>query len=148
MLPTVTVTEYHTISEVVQEAVYTTHVETVFDTYTSVIENAAITILPGSTSVVTIYNPALKKRQAAPTTPAFASPCSGEVRFTSACSCIGVSVPNTVTILAPTETLTITTTTTYNTETYTVTEETLSTTITDATVSVSTIMAMETLPGP
>ncbi|KAF3195419.1 hypothetical protein TWF225_003804 [Orbilia oligospora] len=147
-LPTVTVTEYYEISEIAQETVYTTQVDTLFDTYTSVIEDTATTTLPGSTSIVTVYNRALKKRQAAPTIPAFASPCSGEVRFTSACSCIGVLTPNIVTIPAPTETLSIITTTTYTTETYTMTEETISTTITDATISVTNIVATETLPGP
>ncbi|KAK6513805.1 hypothetical protein TWF506_008240 [Arthrobotrys conoides] len=147
-LPTVTVTEYFEVSEIAQETVYTTQVDSSFDTYTSVIEDTVTTILPGSTSIVTVYDPALKKRQAAPTIPAFASPCSGEVRFTSACSCIGVFAPNTITIPAPTETLTITTTTTYLTETYTVTEETITTTVTDATVSVTDIVATETLPGP
>ncbi|KAK6523594.1 hypothetical protein TWF281_001575 [Arthrobotrys megalospora] len=146
--PTVTVTEYHAISEVAQETVYTTRVDTFFYTFTSVIEKTATTVLPGTTLTTTVYNPALKKRQAAATIPAFASPCSGQVRFTSACSCIGVSVPNTVTLPTPTETLVLTTTTTYSTETHTATVETISTTITDATVSVSNTVATVTLQGP
>ncbi|KAK6498930.1 hypothetical protein TWF481_011501 [Arthrobotrys musiformis] len=146
--PTVTVTEYETISEIASETVYTTQVDTVFDTETSVVEETATTILPGNTATVTVYNPALKKREAAPTIPAFASPCSGEVRFTSACSCIGVSAPNTVTLATPTETLTITTTTTYTTEVEVSTVETISSTIINNTITVSNTVATETLPGP
>ncbi|KAK6339734.1 hypothetical protein TWF718_009128 [Orbilia javanica] len=143
-----TVTEYYTVSEISQETVYTTQVDTLFETHTEVIEDTATTILPGQTSIVTVYNPALKKRQASPTIPAFASPCSGEVRFTSACSCIGVSAPNTVTLPAPTETLTITTTTTYSTEIHTVTAETLITRVTNSTITTNNVVATETLPGP
>ncbi|KAK6352331.1 hypothetical protein TWF730_009161 [Orbilia blumenaviensis] len=145
-----TVTQYHAVSEVAQETIYTTRVNSFFETYTSVIEETGTETLPGTTLTSTSFELALKKRTSGPsaTIPAFASPCSGQVRFTSACACIGVSVPNTVTLPAPTQTLTITTTTTYSTLTHTVTAETLATTITDATVSVTNTVATVTVPGP
>ena len=55
-----------------------------------------------ATTTVTVDPITFEKRQAQPTLPTYATPCSGVVRYTSACSCIGVSSASTVT--APTST--------------------------------------------
>ncbi|RDW82873.1 hypothetical protein BP6252_03985 [Coleophoma cylindrospora] len=68
-----------------------------------------------------------------PSVPAYASACSGAVRYSSACQCIGVSVfARTVTAATPTTTVTVTQTSSVtNTDAQTATE---STTITSVTV--------------
>ncbi|KAF3932500.1 hypothetical protein ABW19_dt0209559 [Dactylella cylindrospora] len=145
---TVTITEYSTISEVAEETVLTTDVETFFETSTLLIPATATVEQPGTLITVTSYDPALKKRQVAPTIPAYASPCSSAPRFTSACSCIGIPGPITVTAPTPSVTVTLSTTVTYSTETEISTVETLSVTITDATVSVATVEETTTTTGP
>ncbi|KAK6515750.1 hypothetical protein TWF281_004340 [Arthrobotrys megalospora] len=142
-----TYTDYSTISELAQETQYATQTDTIFNTLTVVIKQTATTVL-GFTSTSTIYDPALKKRQAQPTIPAYASPCSGAARFSSACSCIGVTGPILVTAPTPSTTITLPTTITYSTQTNVVTAETKSITLTDATKSVTTTDATVTLPGP
>ncbi|KAK6331481.1 hypothetical protein TWF730_004563 [Orbilia blumenaviensis] len=143
-----TYTYYDTVSELAQETQYSTQTNTFFDTLTTVIKQTVTIQEAPYTSTVTIFDPALKKRQVAPTIPAYASPCSGEARFTSACSCIGVTGPITVTAPVPSTTITLTTTVTYSTGTNVVTVETKSVTVTDATEFITTIDSTKTLPGP
>ncbi|RVD89726.1 uncharacterized protein DFL_000721 [Arthrobotrys flagrans] len=143
-----TVTEYSTISELAEDIYFATQTSTVRETLTSVIKETATTEIPGTIKTETSYDLALKKRQAAPTIPAYASPCSGPVRYTSACSCIGVTGPIVVTAPTPSTTLTLPTTITYSTETIVTTILTTSVTITDATVTLRTTDSTATITGP
>ncbi|KAG9239185.1 hypothetical protein BJ875DRAFT_539007 [Amylocarpus encephaloides] len=61
-----------------------------------------------TTTVTVTAAPALAKRVPG-TIPAYASPCSGAVRYSSACSCFGI-LPTTITAPTPTVTSTYTTT--------------------------------------
>ncbi|KEY65535.1 hypothetical protein S7711_09928 [Stachybotrys chartarum IBT 7711] len=142
------VTEYATESVVAIETESVTETLVFYETTTEVIPATATQTLPGSTTTVTVFDPALRKRSAAPTLPAYATPCSGEARYTSACSCIGVTGPIIVTAPTPTTTITLPTTVTYSTETVTVTVATESTTVIAATTSVTTTLSTVTLTGP
>ncbi|KAF3190304.1 hypothetical protein TWF788_009103 [Orbilia oligospora] len=89
--------------------------------------------------LTTVTKPAYKKRTVTSSSisfPAYATPCSGFYRFSSACSCIGVT-PRIHTASAPSTTITLPITETSLTE---ITEvvDTASVTITDATVSITT----------
>lgn len=143
-----TVTEYTTESVVATETESVTQILVFNETTTSVIPATATQTLPGYTSTVTVFDPALRKRENSPTLPPYATPCSGEMRYTSACSCIGVTGPITVTAPTPKTTVTLPTTVTYSTETVTVTVQTEFTTIIAATTSLTTTLTTVTLPGP
>ncbi|KAJ6255930.1 hypothetical protein Dda_9220 [Drechslerella dactyloides] len=145
---TKTYTDYSTISELAQESQFATRTDTVFEILTSVIKETATIEVPGSTKTKTSYNPALKKRQAASTIPAYASPCRSADRYISACSCIAVTGSIVVTAPTPSTTLTIPTTVTYSTQIETITVEILSTTVTDATVTVTTTNSTAKIVGP
>lgn len=95
-------TTYSTAVEqsTVTEDVVTT--QTVYDTSISTVRETPTETLYTATVTVTVAPNTLKKREAQPTIPTYATPCSGAVRYTSACSCIGVSSASTVT--APTST--------------------------------------------
>ncbi|EGX43284.1 hypothetical protein AOL_s00215g20 [Orbilia oligospora ATCC 24927] len=132
--PTVTKTEYSTVTVTDISTIPSTLVETFFDTQTDVIQATATTDL-----LTTITKPANKKRVVTSSSisfPAYATPCSGFYRFSSACSCIGVT-PRIITASAPSTTVTLQVTETSLTE-VTKVVETTSVTITDATVSVTT----------
>ncbi|KAF3913283.1 hypothetical protein ABW20_dc0100424 [Dactylellina cionopaga] len=87
----------------------------------------------------------VKKRQhtVIPTAiPAYASPCSGAIRYSSACSCLGLAV-STVTVASPSTTITVPTTVTF-TETVSPTLDTTTITITDSTATVEQTIATRT----
>ncbi|KAF3186676.1 hypothetical protein TWF225_004719 [Orbilia oligospora] len=132
--PTVTKTEYSTVTVTDISTIPSTLVETFFDTQADVIHATATTDL-----LTTITKPANKKRVVTSSSisfPAYATPCSGFYRFSSACSCIGVT-PRIITVSTPLTTVTLPVTETSLTE-ITKVVETTSITITDATVSVTT----------
>jgi hypothetical protein len=93
----------------------------------------------------------VNKKRADPVIPAYASPCSGEVRYSSACSCLGVTA-STVTLTTPvatsttsiTETHSVTETVTASTELITSTVTTLTETATDATTTLTTLVTSTT----
>ncbi|KAK6507416.1 hypothetical protein TWF481_005849 [Arthrobotrys musiformis] len=78
----------------------------------------------------------------------YASFCSGVVRYSSACSCVGVSTITTITAPIPITTSTITETSTTITIPASITVKTESTTTTDATATVPSISVSQTLTGP
>ncbi|KAK6497317.1 hypothetical protein TWF506_004790 [Arthrobotrys conoides] len=109
----VTVTETVISSTTLISESYTTETNTASETVTStVFEVTAVSGPPTSTRTVftAIAHPAKVKRCTSTTDvfPSWASACSGAVRFTSACSCIGVTTA--VTVTAPTPSTTITST--------------------------------------
>ncbi|KAF3078333.1 hypothetical protein TWF569_008154 [Orbilia oligospora] len=81
------------------------------------------------------------------TIPTYASFCSGTSRYSSACSCLGVSTIFTVTAPAPTTTETITATSTVTTPT-SITIKTESITTTDATVTLPSTSKTTVTTGP
>ncbi|KAK6536709.1 hypothetical protein TWF281_000929 [Arthrobotrys megalospora] len=137
--PTVTKTEYSTVSQTNTVTIPSTLVRTFYDTQTDVILATATT---DQQSTVTQYVD--KRGVTAPSIsfPTYATPCSGFYRFSSACSCIGVT-PRIITVPTPSTTITLPVTETSLTS---VTEvvETTSVTITDATVSVTTTVTTVT----
>ncbi|OIW30106.1 hypothetical protein CONLIGDRAFT_714525 [Coniochaeta ligniaria NRRL 30616] len=104
-----------------------------------------------STVIATTQLPPINKKRADPTIPAYASPCSGEVRYSSACSCLGVTA-STVILATPiatstasiTETHSVTETLTASTEIVTSTATTLTETATDATTTLTTLVTSTT----
>ncbi|KAF3165564.1 hypothetical protein TWF788_000721 [Orbilia oligospora] len=106
-----TVTETVVSSTTFISESYTTETDTASETITStVFEVTAVSGPPTSTRTVftQVAFPAKVKRCTTATEafPSWASACSGAVRFTSACSCIGVTTA--VTVTAPTPTTTVT----------------------------------------
>ncbi|KAE9379735.1 hypothetical protein N431DRAFT_527158 [Stipitochalara longipes BDJ] len=93
--------------------VTTTSIETDFTTYTVTVE--PVTVVTFDKRQLTVVPSSI---------PAYASACSGSVRYSSACSCVGVT-KSTVTAVAPSTTITVTqsftTTSTYQTTTSTIT---------------------------
>lgn len=75
--------------------------------------------------------------------PAYASACSGSVRYSSACSCVGVT-QSTITAVAPSTIVTVSTTLTVTSATQTTTDSTVSVTSTDATTFTTAIVSTET----
>lgn len=85
----------------------TTVTQTVHDTFTSTIQETPTETVYTETITITTDPVTVFKRAAIPTIPAYASPCSGAVRFSSACSCIGASSATTITAPASTTTVTL-----------------------------------------
>ncbi|KAH8911246.1 hypothetical protein BR93DRAFT_324929 [Coniochaeta sp. PMI_546] len=97
---TVTVTDITTVPGTVSE--------TDISTSTTVTTTTTTTTIP---SVETFRAVRYKGRQATvlpSRIPAYASPCSGAIQYSSACSCIGVMSHRTTTVSAPTSTITVT----------------------------------------
>ncbi|KAK6500010.1 hypothetical protein TWF481_010368 [Arthrobotrys musiformis] len=129
--PTVTKTEYETTTETTIVTIPSTLVKSFYDIKTDIISDTA-------TTTVTITQAAANKRDVSSTSisfPSYATPCSGFYRFSSACSCIGVT-PKIITVPTPSTTITIPTVKISSTSVIEIVEAT--TTITTATVSVTT----------
>ena len=86
--------------------------------------------------------------------PTYASACSGSVRYSSACSCIGVTA-TTITVATPSTTKTVSTTvtptvvtlyTTLQTQTVVTTDSTVIVTTTDATAAVTSVSTVTANP--
>lgn len=135
---TVTKTRTSTTSVTATYVVAVTATETVLQTATEVAH---------LTTTVTTTAPAIFKRK--PTLeplslPHYATPCSSEAAYTSACSCLGVFATETVTACTPRLRVTVWETETVATETVTSTIDTVSVTEVAATVSESTVDATAT----
>ncbi|MCJ1412899.1 hypothetical protein MMC19_006999 [Ptychographa xylographoides] len=150
-----TVTQTVTVTGTPTEIDSVVATTTVDVTATTVVEETATIV-----DVETITLPAdLSKRQATETPsniPTYASACSGSVRYSSACSCIGVTA-STTTVAASTVTVTESSTvtptgiagyTTVSTEVVTVTDSTTAITTTDATVTVTSTSTVAPTPQP
>ncbi|KAK6523681.1 hypothetical protein TWF281_001656 [Arthrobotrys megalospora] len=104
------------------------YTEVVTETVTTTLTTATTTITPqGSTETLTAEKRDEPITNPATAIPAYASPCSGSIRYSSACSCIGVTqttitIPSPIRVLEKTVYITIPTltTTTTITETSTV----------------------------
>ncbi|KAJ6259793.1 hypothetical protein Dda_5434 [Drechslerella dactyloides] len=175
----VTVTTTNTISVTATSVVDATETDNVEKTLTVEAHHTATNVIPATETVTATaykdplelrkrqrdhpgypltytrvsFNPIdLEKRQqtAIPSViPAYASACSGQVRYSSACSCMGVTA-STVTVAASTTTVTTSTTVTVSTETQKtivatdfvdVTVATATKDITDTTVAVTSVVA-------
>ncbi|KAK6533398.1 hypothetical protein TWF694_002344 [Orbilia ellipsospora] len=151
----VTVTSTNTVYVTTTSTDSVTQTNTIFETATAVDYETETDYLSKTASVtVSAYAAALQKRQqtAIPTAiPTYASACSGSVRYSSACSCIGVTA-TTITLDASTTVvytdLTITepasATITAATEFLTVTDATVTVESTDATLTITTVVATAT----
>lgn len=138
---TATVTDFFSVTstELATETTLTT------TTYAST-DVAVVKETAQETVTVTSIAAALKKRDdPAPTIPAYASACSGEARYSTACACVGVTMV-TITAAIPTSTVTVSESTTASfSETTTVATEVIvststsiestTTTTTDATAT-------------
>ncbi|KAN0101452.1 hypothetical protein V8E51_011962 [Hyaloscypha variabilis] len=143
-----TVTVTATASYITSTTTSGIETELTTSTATSVILSAAVsTFTTVSTSTLTFtstvdpHQPSFKKRDADKTSvpssiPAYASPCSGAIRYSSACSCVGAT-KTTITAAAPTSTVTVTQTST-DIVTYASTETELSVTIFSTTATFET----------
>ncbi|KAK6503236.1 hypothetical protein TWF481_008265 [Arthrobotrys musiformis] len=138
--PTVTKTEYSAVTQTDISTIPSTLVKSFFDTQTDVVE---VTV---TTSIITTITKAANNKRADTSTsisfPTYATPCSGFYRFSSACSCIGVT-PRIITVAAPSTTITLPVTETSLTSVTSVVDTT-SVTITEATVSVTTTVTTVT----
>ncbi|KAK6512733.1 hypothetical protein TWF506_008902 [Arthrobotrys conoides] len=128
---------------------------TIFDTLTTLTPTTITETIPttftetkpldnGSNQVINKRNCVVQHGNTIPT---YASFCSGTVRYSSACSCLGVSTILTVTAPTPTTTTTITTTSTVTTPT-SITVKTESITTTDATVILPSTSKTTITAGP
>lgn len=102
--------------------------------------------LTSFTTVTTQVAPIVVPRKRDLELPAYASPCSGAVRYSSACSCLGVSAW-TYTAAIPTSTQTVTQLVTPTIATQIITAATETTTTTDN-VLATTTKTVETIPSP
>ncbi|KAL5313124.1 hypothetical protein ACEPPN_018857 [Leptodophora sp. 'Broadleaf-Isolate-01'] len=97
-----TKTEYFTETDTVSRTTIA------FETY--VVSQTTVTGTETVTSVEYLTNIAKRQQTSVPTAiPAYASPCSGAVKYSSACSCIGAT-RTTITAATPTLTVTVTAT--------------------------------------
>ncbi|KAK6540775.1 hypothetical protein TWF694_008165 [Orbilia ellipsospora] len=112
--------------------------DTIFQTATYTLHTTTIETIPVTTTTqVTQYSAGIAKRQQTvipSVIPLYASACSGAVRYSSACSCIGVTA-TTITTVGKTVTVTVDTIVTDSTKTVTTTVGTDSVTIVDFTVT-------------
>ncbi|EPS43643.1 hypothetical protein H072_2428 [Dactylellina haptotyla CBS 200.50] len=135
----------------------TTTPDTVTDTATTSI-TATETIPTTTVTITTITTPGettvpftatvteLKKVKRDATIPAYASACSGVVRYSSACSCLIGTFPTT-TVAAPSTTITLPTTiTTYDSFPTVTNTVTLTNTISESTTEISTTTATAFVP--
>lgn len=112
------------------------------------------------TNTVTVHaGITLRKRQATvipSDIPRYATACSGTVRYTSACACLGAGSATTITVAAPTTTVTVSETVTPTIISEYITVQTDQVTVTDATVTntvvvetvTATVDTTTTLPAP
>ncbi|KAK6344152.1 hypothetical protein TWF696_007794 [Orbilia brochopaga] len=153
-----TVTATNTISVTATSIEGVTETDTVKETATAEAHHTATNVIPETVTVTaTAYIDPLELRKRQQTDipsliPTYATACSGEVRYSSACSCMGVTA-STITIDASTTTVTTSTTVTASTETdtttiatdyVTVTVATTTVEITDTTLTATSIVATAT----
>ncbi|EPS45078.1 hypothetical protein H072_923 [Dactylellina haptotyla CBS 200.50] len=136
-LTTVTYTNTQTFSTTATSTVHVTETNTQHATATETLSQTSVSIVnvPGAT--VTVFQKRIVTEAGTFSFPQYATPCSGAVRFQSACSCIGVS-----SVSPRSTTVTVSTTLSYSTV-VTVTE-TRSITTTDATKTETSIEVQTT----
>ncbi|KAK6517052.1 hypothetical protein TWF506_006930 [Arthrobotrys conoides] len=110
-IPTVTYTDTLSFSETSFSTTFITKTTTIELTDTTSIDTATTTTLSIAPTTTLTVNAPLRKRDGAQSIPAYASPCSGAVRFSSACQCIGIASPT----VTPSTTVTISTTLSFST---------------------------------
>ncbi|KAJ6258579.1 hypothetical protein Dda_6625 [Drechslerella dactyloides] len=140
--PTSTFTDTSTKTEWSTSTDPQTFTDTVHVTATETSTSTPVTTID---STLTITRTLVAKRQQTETPsaiPAYASACSGSVRYSSACSCNGV-FPTATTVAAPSTTVTETTTIT-STDVVSPTVTTVTTTITDHTTTSVVVAATRT----
>ncbi|KAK6498848.1 hypothetical protein TWF481_011420 [Arthrobotrys musiformis] len=108
------------------------YTEVLTETITTTLTTATTTILPDSGGSQTFEKRDEPVTNTATSIPAYASPCSGSIRYSSACSCIGathtvITVESPIRVLTSTIYITIPTLTTTTTITQTSTIETVAT---------------------
>ncbi|KAF3908861.1 hypothetical protein AA313_de0201486 [Arthrobotrys entomopaga] len=140
-----TITYYVTQTESVTaiETDGQTEYDTIHVTATNTIDTTAVVTVTTTDTITSTFP--LHKRQATvipSDIPVYATPCSGAVRYSSACSCLGV-LPTTLTVEAPSTTITISATVT-TTITVSPTVATALVTVTDATVNSVVTVATST----
>ncbi|KAK6534017.1 hypothetical protein TWF281_005357 [Arthrobotrys megalospora] len=111
-IPTVTYTDTLTFSETAYSTTLITKTATIEVTVSTAVDTTITTIKtinPTTTQYVSI--PLRKRDEEVRSIPAYASPCSGAVRFSSACACIGIESPT----VTPSTTVTISTTLSFST---------------------------------
>ncbi|KAK6346917.1 hypothetical protein TWF696_007017 [Orbilia brochopaga] len=137
--PTVTVTSTETISSTVTEYPSVIGTETIHLTSTTTVPSTLTINVPTSfTQTLTMGVNCFKRQEPANTIPAYAALCSGAVRYSSACSCVGVTTIATITAEAPITVVTVSDTTTV-TEDQPITVATVEFLTTDATATSVTI---------
>ncbi|EWC44092.1 hypothetical protein DRE_07227 [Drechslerella stenobrocha 248] len=153
-IATVTVTNTVFATATLTEDVVQT--DTVLTTTTETLHTTATEFIPFTETVQeTRYSSAIFKRQETEMTsdiPSYATACSGAVRYSSACSCVGatettITLPGetaTVTVDATVTDSTVTVTATVATEFTTVVDTTSTVVVTDATITSSTAVATVT----
>jgi hypothetical protein len=141
--PVQTSTTYSTILATTTAVDKVTTTNTIHATTTVAVTEAVeqtVRVTQGTTTTVTLTllgaSVGIGKRQATRTVPAYASACSGAVRYSTACSCIGVTA-QTVTATAATSTVTVKTTE-YTTVRETSVVATVETVVTDVTATKTT----------
>ncbi|KAK6524145.1 hypothetical protein TWF694_005806 [Orbilia ellipsospora] len=142
--PTVTYYVTQTASVTATETDAQIETDTIHVTATNTIETTEIVTVT-ATDTITTELPLVNKRQVTViplNIPAYATPCAGAVRYSSACSCIGV-LPTTLTVVAPSTTITISTTIS-GTVTISPVVATVSVTVTDTTVDSYATVATST----
>ncbi|KAK6345840.1 hypothetical protein TWF730_010183 [Orbilia blumenaviensis] len=141
--PVVTITEYSTTSQTNTVTIPTTLVEIVHDTFTDVKPVTATTEITANQVSIPIKRAATVTLSSSTSFPAYASPCSGIVRFSSACSCIGVTARTVTASATPSTTITLPTTEISLTSIVKAVETTFVTVI-DATVDATTTVTTVT----
>ncbi|KAK6540087.1 hypothetical protein TWF694_008917 [Orbilia ellipsospora] len=129
----------------------TTETDTIFQTQTDIEHTTITQTIPYTvTTQVTSYSAGIQKRQetAIPSDiPIYATACSGAVRYSSACSCLGVQA-TTITASGPTVITTVPVTLTVSTQTVITTVSTDYVTIVDATTVIIETDATATQSTP
>ncbi|KAK6356776.1 hypothetical protein TWF718_001118 [Orbilia javanica] len=111
-IPTVTYTETLSFSETSFSTTFVTETTTIELTATTSVDTTLTTTLSiAPTTTLTVQAPLRKRDGEVRSIPAYASPCSGAVRFSSACLCIGIESPT----ATPSTTVTISTTLSFST---------------------------------
>ncbi|KAF3942266.1 hypothetical protein ABW19_dt0203450 [Dactylella cylindrospora] len=130
---TVTVMSTLTVSVPTTTTLSTTEVDTIHLTsITQIPSTLTITVQSTVTNTITMGINFFKRQEPGNIIPTYASACSGTVRYSSACSCVGVSTITTITAPAPTTIVTVSETEIY-TETSTSILDTIQVSTTDAT---------------
>ncbi|KAJ6257079.1 hypothetical protein Dda_7964 [Drechslerella dactyloides] len=147
--PTVTIASTVTVPTTFTNQPSVTRTDTIHITVVSTVPSTQSITLPTTfTSTVTVDGPFFKRQEPGNVIPTHASACSGKVRYSSACSCIGVPSVITVTAETPTTFVTVSETTTVTEDHDPITVATVQFPITDATVTTTAVTQTTIYTGP